>query len=237
MISVGDDFPGYPIHPTRSATMPRIELISFKLCPFVQRSVITLLEKDIPFEITYIDLQNKPDWFLEISPTGKVPVLRIDGEKILFESAVINEYLDEITPPTLHPSDPFEKARHRAWIEFGSTLLMTSYRFKTATDQDTLETEKALLLDQLKRLETQVDDKALFNGKTFSLADAAFAPILRWVEMLDRRYDTGLLQQTPGLQSWANNILSRPSVRNSVVNDFEERVLERLQQGNSALIT
>ncbi|MGI9275117.1 MAG: glutathione S-transferase family protein [Endozoicomonas sp.] len=217
--------------------MPRIELISFKLCPFVQRSVITLLEKDIPFEITYIDLHNKPDWFLEISPLGKVPVLRIDGEKILFESAVINEYLDEITPPSLHPSDPFEKAQNRAWVEFGSALLMTSYRFKTATDQETLAAEKNQLIEQLQRLETQVNGKVFFNGTTFSLADAAFAPILRWIEMLDRRYDTGLLQQTTGLQEWAKTLLSRPSVKNSVVQDFEDRVHEQMLNGGSALAT
>ena len=98
-----------------------IELISFDLCPFVQRSVITLLEKNIPFKRTNIDLANKPDWFLQISPLGKVPVLRINGN-ILFESAVINEYLDEITPPSMHPQDSLQKAVNRAWIEFGSEL-------------------------------------------------------------------------------------------------------------------
>ena len=75
-----------------------IELISFDLCPFVQRSVITLLEKDIPFKRTNIDLANKPDWFLQISPLGKVPVLKIDGN-ILFESAVINEDQSKHTQP------------------------------------------------------------------------------------------------------------------------------------------
>ena len=72
----------------------RPELISFKLCPFVQRSVIVLLEKEAPFDITYIDLSNPPDWFKAISPMGKVPVLKVD-DTVLFESAVIMEYLDE----------------------------------------------------------------------------------------------------------------------------------------------
>ncbi len=74
-----------------------IELISFNLCPFVQRSVITLNKKGIDYKITYIDLADKPDWFLALSPLGKVPVLK-HGDEVLFESAVINEYLDEITP-------------------------------------------------------------------------------------------------------------------------------------------
>jgi len=99
----------------------KLELISFKICPFVQRSLIILLEKNIPFDIIYIDINNPPSWFVEISPFGKVPVLRTNGE-VLFESAVINEYIDEISPPSLHPQDPLEKAQHRGWIEFGSSL-------------------------------------------------------------------------------------------------------------------
>ena len=72
-------------------------LISFDICPFVQRSVITLEEKGVKYNIKYIELENKPDWFLAISPFGKVPVLQVN-DKVLFESAVINEYLDETVP-------------------------------------------------------------------------------------------------------------------------------------------
>ena len=86
------------------------ELISFKLCPFVQRSVITLKHKGVPFEVKYIDLENKPDWFLRLSPTGKVPVLKV-GDTVLFESAVINEYLNDVNPPSMHPADPLDRAR------------------------------------------------------------------------------------------------------------------------------
>ena len=82
------------------AFMPTYKLISSATCPFVQRSAITLEYKRVPYEIEFIDLNDKPKWFLEISPTGKVPVLVVrdgDREIVLFESAVINEYLDEIT--------------------------------------------------------------------------------------------------------------------------------------------
>lgn len=89
--------------------MHPLELISFKTCPFVQRVAIILLEKNIPFKTTYIDLHNKPDWFLKISPMGKVPVLRVN-EYTLFESAVINEYLNETYPPVMHPDDPIQKS-------------------------------------------------------------------------------------------------------------------------------
>ena len=102
--------------------MPNLTLISHNLCPYVQRTRIVPDEKSIPHVRRYIDLADKPDWFREISPLGKVPLLQIAGA-VIFESAVIFEYLDEVTPGSLHPDDPLQKAHHRAWIEFASTIL------------------------------------------------------------------------------------------------------------------
>jgi len=123
-----------------------MELISFDLCPFVQRSVITLLEKKAPFKVTYIDLAKPPKWFLEISPFGKVPVLKAE-DQVIFESAVINEYVDEVTPPRLMPEKPITKAINRAWIEFASELLMLQYQMSIAASQkDYEESENRLRL-------------------------------------------------------------------------------------------
>ena len=210
-----------------------IELISFKLCPFVQRSVITLLEKGVPFDITYIDLSNKPDWFLKISPTGKVPVLRI-GDTVLFESAVINEYLDEVTPPSLHPSDPLEKARHRAWIEYLSTLFMNQFRLIMAKDKVSFEQEREALIEGLARLEEQLaDDGPWFAGVRFSLVDTAGAPLMMRTRTLDRNFSTELLKEYPKLQRWSDALLARESVRLSVVEDFESLSIERYRAQGS----
>src|SRR4030088_1493593 len=111
------------LHDTaRFALAPRLKLISHKLCPYVQRAVIALSEKGVAFERIDIDLSNKPDWFLAISPLGKTPVLQV-GDVPIFESAVILEYLEETAPKPLHPADPLRRAEHRGWIEFGSTVL------------------------------------------------------------------------------------------------------------------
>ena len=115
-----------------------IELISFNLCPFVQRSVITLLKKDIDFKITYIDLANPPEWFLEISPLAKVPVVRY-GDDVLFESAVINEFLDEITPDSIMPIAALDKAKDRACIEFSSQLIVDQYLMSVADNSADFE--------------------------------------------------------------------------------------------------
>jgi glutathione S-transferase len=97
--------------------MQKLEIISSKSCPFAQRSRMVLLEKGIDFDFTEIDLDNKPDWFLKVSPYSKVPVIRHNGA-VIWESAVINEYLDEVFPePPLLPHDPVARAsaQRRHW--------------------------------------------------------------------------------------------------------------------------
>jgi len=133
-----------------------LHLISFKTCPFVQRAVITLKHKDIDFDITYIDLADPPDWFLEMSPLAKVPVLKVDDE-ILFESAVINEYLDEITGGELQPKEPLARAKNRAWIEFASNMLGNLYMMKMSKDEERYSKYRQALVSQLQRVEKRLD--------------------------------------------------------------------------------
>src|SRR3990170_5422207 len=102
--------------------MPKYLLVSFKTCPWVQRSAIVLREKKVDFEFRHIDRDNRPDWFLAISPHKKVPVLTVDDKISLFESNAINEYLDETVEPRLHPEDPVERARNRAWTDYVPTF-------------------------------------------------------------------------------------------------------------------
>jgi len=95
-----------------------LKLISHKLCPYVQRAVIALSEKGVAFERIDIDLANKPDWFLAISPLGKTPVLQV-GDFAIFESAVILEYLEETQLSPLHPADPLRRASRLDRIRIG----------------------------------------------------------------------------------------------------------------------
>ncbi len=216
--------------------MDKIELISFKTCPFVQRSVITLLEKKVPFDITYIELDNKPDWFLELSPTGKVPVLKTRGT-VLFESAVINEYLDEVTPPPLHPVDPLEKARHRAWIEFSSALLMSQYRMIYAQDEENGKMEQQILHGLLLHFSCALGDGPLFAGESFSLVDAAVAPFMMRADLHSRVFGLDVLREFAGLKCWQEALLARDAVKFSVVDNFEELSMNRLKNSSSWLLS
>src|SRR5262249_51048921 len=131
--------------------MPQLTLVSHELCPYVQRAAIALEEKGVAFERINVDLTNKPDWFLAISPLGKVPLLKV-GEAVIFESAVIVEYLEETQDSPLHPADPLERAEHRAWIEFGSSILADLWAFYTAADDAGLQAKARTLTEKFQRL-------------------------------------------------------------------------------------
>ena len=197
------------------------ELISFKLCPFVQRSVIILLEKGIDFDITYIDLQDPPDWFLKISPFGKVPILRC-GDTVLFESAVINEYIDETHPPELHPADPMLRAQNRAWIEFGGGLNMDIHGIMVAKEADEFTAKCDKVKKELARVEELLSEGPYLNGAAFSLADAAYAPTLMRLQYIKQLTGLDLLDGLPKLQAWMDTLMARESVPKSVVPEFAE---------------
>lgn len=208
------------------------ELISLNVCPFVQRSVITLLQKQVDFKLTYIDLNNPPKWFSEISPLGKVPVLKVEGA-VLFESAVINEYLDEVYRPAMHPDDPLIRAQNRAWIEFGSDMIMNHYNLMNASDAKTLSHYQNLLVTQFIQLEKILEQGPYFNGSDLSLVDAAFAPLFMRIDLLEDKYPLYLFQAGSRVSLWSHALAELDSVKNSVTKDFAEVLLNYVKSLDS----
>ena len=200
----------------------KLKLVSFKLWPYVQRSVITLNHLNVPYEIEYIDLSNKPDWFLDISPLGKVPVVQVNGGPSIFESAVINEFVSEINPPVLHPADPVEKARNRAWIEYGSGMLGTNFRLRNSKNEEEFNENRTKLIDQLKKVEEQIEDGPFFNGEEFSLIDSSYTPLFMQLDLMTKIHEFNIYAETPKVARWADAMLSLPEVKSSVVEDFPE---------------
>jgi len=202
------------------------KLVSFDVCPYVQRSVITLEEKGVPYEIEYIDLNNKPAWFGALSPLGKVPILMVE-DTIIFESATINEYLDETAPGRkLQPADPLRRAHNRAWIEFISTILVTRNRMQHAKTEPQTRKLAAIVNRQLAYLEEQIAEGPFFNGDLFSLVDAAVAPLLQrlsWI--LELAPDLGVFDDLPKVTTWTKLLLQRESIKHSTVADIREGYL------------
>ncbi len=211
-----------------------LKLISRKLCPYVQRAVIALTEKGVAFERVDIDLANKPDWFLAISPLGKTPVLLV-GDIPIFESAVILEYLEETQPNPLHPADPLRRAEHRGWIEFGSTVLADIAGFYAAPDEATFNAKTSQLAQRFARLEARVAAAPWFDGDHFSLVDAVFGPVFRYFDVFDDIGDFGILTGKPTLARWRKSLAARPSVRSAVGADYPALLRAFIERRNSWL--
>ncbi len=212
----------------------RLVLVSHALCPYVQRAAIVLAEKGVPFERRDVDLARKPAWFTRISPLGKTPVLLVDDEAI-FESAVICEYLEDTTLPRLHPANALLRARHRAWMEFGSAVLNGIAGFYNAADDRALAARAAELRGRFERLEAALGDGPYFAGAAFSLVDAVFAPVFRYFDLFDAIDDFGFWHDLPRLQRWRRALAERPSVAGAAAPDYRQRLADFVRARGSAL--
>lgn len=214
----------------------KFHLISSVTCPWVQRSVIVMRVKGVEFDVTYIDLQDEPDWFLEMSPHGKVPVLEVDGVA-LFESNAIAEYLDEILEPRLHPANPIRRAQNRAWTDFLPTfawgpglndVTYCSSREELPVVLDTARERLSPLEETIRK--QRGNDGPYFNGDRFSLVDAAYGPFFQRFAIAEKFLRTGLLDEFPLVGAWADALLADEKVTGAVPANFHDAFLKNLER-------
>jgi glutathione S-transferase len=199
--------------------MTEIEIYSAALCPFAHRSRLTLSEKGIPFRLVEIDLLNKPTKFDKISPYGKVPVLK-HGDNRVWESAIINEYLDEAFPePTLLPKQPIQRAHARIWINFADTrLFTTSAKLLYSGDPQQYplfrkELAEHLLFIEQQALQNVSDSSPFWLGSEISLVDFTYYPWFEQLNVLEQFRDFKLPAGLDRLRQWWAAVASRESVR------------------------
>ncbi len=210
-------------------------LVSFSLCPFVQRSVIAMNAKGEDFRRLNIDLSAKPDWFLSRVPTGKVPALLIDGE-VVFESAVISEFVDESYGAPLLSRVPLERARERAWISFAGTVLGQQFSLLSATTEEDFTSRKEVFLESLLRLGAETRG-GFFNGETLALIDTAVAPIFTRL-VLTPRLHAEVIERAKDSQlaKWIDTLVGLPEVVTSVAPNFADEFREFFGQRNSYVL-
>lgn len=195
--------------------------------------MILLRAKDIEFDVTYIDLQDKPDWFLEISPHGKVPVLKV-GDEILFESNAIAEYLDEVVPPRLHPEEPLARAKNRAWTDFVPTFASAISTIHYSKSREEMEQAVTDAKDKLAKVEGALagrgNDGPYFNGPDLALVDAAYAPFFQRHLFADRVLKNNLIDGYPLIKAWAETLLADERITGAVPDNFEEEFIASLKR-------
>lgn len=218
----------------------RLTLVSHPLCPFVQRVAIVLHEKGIAFERIDVDLRDKPEWFLAMSPLGKVPLLRLvhgkGRDSVLFESVAICEYVEDVqAAPALHPVDALLRAQHRAWMEFASATLSDAWGLLNASDHETAKAKSTAFRTKLERLETGMSDGPYFGGKDFSMVDAFIAPVFRYFDLLAGESGHPVFDGLERVAMWRRALALRPSVRAAVADDYAARLRQHLQDQHALL--
>lgn len=224
--------------------MPELQIISANVCPYAQRTRMVLQEKGLEFELLEIDLKNKPDWFLEASPYGKVPVLRHDGETI-YESAVINEYLDEAFPErSLMPADPAKRALARIWVEYcNSQFCPLFYKLLLTQDEEGQEELSAKLRDVLvfierEGLEKNQGDGPYWLGAEPCLVDLSFYPFFERFVVLTHYRGLEIPGQCQRLKKWLSVMKQHPSaVATANSDDFHINNYKKYADGSANGVT
>jgi glutathione S-transferase len=196
-----------------------IQLFSAKACPYAHRTRLVLAEKRVPFALHEIDLQNKPANFLAVSAYGKVPAIEHDGVH-LYESAVINEYLEEVFPePRLLPVGAAQRALARIWIDYANTRFVQAYgALLRAPDADAERAARAALNDTLGFLEREGLAKLskggpYFFGESISLVDLTFYAWFERLPALTHYRSYALPRELTRLAAWQDAVGGRDSAR------------------------
>jgi len=197
--------------------MPELQIISANVCPYAQRTRMVLREKGLQFEVIEIDLKNKPDWFAAVSPYSKVPVLRHDGQSI-YESAVINEYLEEVFPaPALMPSGAARRAQARIWIEYcNSQFCPLFYQVLLAQDvarQQELAEKLTAVFQFMENQGLQIlqGDGPYWMGDTPGLVDFTFYPFFERLPVLEHYRGVTIPEDCLALSNWRDVMSKHPS--------------------------
>ena len=213
----------------------QLTLISHTLCPYVQRAIIILEEKGIEYKRVDIDLNNKPEWFLNLSPLGKVPVLVIDEETVIFESAVISEYINDVTSAGLLAEVAIDRAQQKAWNEFASATINNIGQLYNAETKDQFDIFEENLHSKWLQLEHNHSGKKFFSGEQFSLVDAAFAPVFRYLDLFEKLTPMKSVARYSILQRWRDTLQKRLSVVSAVSDDYQNLLLEFITKRDSYL--
>ena len=209
--------------PFETANSLDLELILFDFCPYAQRGVISLQQNNLPHKLTYLDPDNLPEWFKDVSPFGKVPILRVDGKTTIFESSVINELIALISTSKMLPADPIERSVCRSWTEFGSTLLGQLTGMLNVATEEEFKAKRRDFHTNLALLEKQLDGRTpYFTGDQFSLVDSTYAPLFMRMEYLNQRVPLYNRDDFPQIAHWSDHLLTLDAVKNSTPTSFDD---------------
>lgn len=200
-----------------------IKVISFTICPFVQRVTAALELKKIPYEIEFISLSDKPDWFLNVSPNGQVPLLITDDDCVLFESDAIIEYLDDKYGAVDLTLNPEEKAIERAWSYLASKNYLVQCSAMRTSNCEDFENRFSKLKLAFSKIEEKLNGVSYFNGSSMGKVEMAWTPLLHRSLIVKQETGYDLLDDHPNTSKWRERINASGIFEQSVPENFKEK--------------
>jgi len=198
-----------------------IKLISFKICPFVQRVTALLEAKRIPYEIEFIKLSDKPQWFLDIAPSGQVPVLITETGVALFESDAIVEYIEEVSGVLEQNVPPEQRALDRAWSYLAAKHYLVQCSAMRSVSEEQLAEGAKKLGNVFEKAETAKSDGLYFKGDVISMVDIAWLPLLHRTAIIEQHTCYDFLANYPKLKAWQVALSNTGLFEKSTADDFE----------------
>lgn len=197
----------------------KLELFSARVCPYAHRTRLALAEKDVDFTLSEIELTNKPQRFLDISPYGKVPAL-VHGDKVIYESAIVGEYLNDVFPePSLLPDDPYTRARVRIWIDYFDNRFLDIYydaignRDRSKDDEFRDKISESFRYMENEGMAKLFGDGPYWLGSDLSLLDIAVYPFLERLPAWSHYRGINIPADCTRLLTWYAAMQERPSVK------------------------
>lgn len=199
-----------------------MKIVSFKICPFVQRVTALLAAKNIPFELEFISLSDKPQWFLDISPNGQVPVLITERGQALFESDAIFEYLEEAYS-ALQPELSLEqKARNRAWGYLATKNYLVQCAAQRSKTKNMLIERRSKLDQAFDRIEKRLGDTPFFSGDKIGTVDVSWLVLLQRAAIIEKHSGYDFIGNRPKLKAWQQSLMASGLAERSVADGFED---------------
>jgi len=199
-----------------------IELFLFDFCPFAQRVQMSLIHSQLPYKATVLTPGKMPDDFSAISPLGNIPVLRINNSETVFESAVINDYIAQISAVNMEPDNELQKAQMRAWSEYSNTCFGALMAMLQAADKEAFEQANQALINKFQPLSKVLSSHGpFFYGEKMTTIDSTYAPLFLRMKTLNELYGAFSLDGLPeNIQQWMTSLLACEALKQSIMGDF-----------------
>jgi len=206
------------------STNPSLELYLFPSCPFAQRVNMSLIRSGMEYSKKVFTPMDMPENFSEISPLGNVPVLVVNNKDSIFESAVIADYIAQISPVSLEPEDETTKAQMRAWCNYSDACFSNFMAVLKAENKEDMMAANEKFIEAFNVLSKQRSSNGpFFYGEQYTTIDSSYAPLFLRMKTLEELFPEFSYENLPdNMAQWMDSLCESETLNESIIGNFTE---------------